>query len=255
MHLEEVVVNSPSILYHVMLKIWIGYPAIHNSYSLSNLCIFTWSKLIATRITFQFRIDYHLMAHIPFIFKMRTSPTLFKTTDMTERWMDYPCNDCMESFIWMSDKLVTMRQLLYGNLQELLKLQEVLTSPNRLFLWSTIMIICLSNLSILSVPLEGYSRNALCAINLISTFLFRYNNLITYKMHSYLPIGDALDSFVAWNMWTVTSIQHFKFKYYCSAIKTTYENPLVLQSHSFNHYSKSKLKLVRNIQGNLYLVW
>ena len=119
-------VNSPSILYYVMLKIWIGYPAIHNSYSLSNLCIFSWSKLIATRITFQFRIDYHLMVHIPFLFKMRTSPTL-------ERWMGYPCNDCMESFIWMSDKLVTMRQLLYGNLQELLKLQEVLTSPNRLF--------------------------------------------------------------------------------------------------------------------------
>jgi hypothetical protein len=76
--LEEAVVNSPSILYYVMLKIWIGYPAIHNSYSLSNLCIFTWSKLIATRITFQFRIDYHLMVHIPFLFKMRTSPTLFK---------------------------------------------------------------------------------------------------------------------------------------------------------------------------------
>jgi hypothetical protein len=43
-----------------------------------------------------------------------------KTTDMTERWVGYPCNDCMESFIWMSDKLVTMRHLLYGNLQELL---------------------------------------------------------------------------------------------------------------------------------------
>jgi hypothetical protein len=32
-------------------------------------------------------------------------------------------------------------------------------------------IIWLSGLSILSVPDEGYSRNALCALNLIATFL------------------------------------------------------------------------------------
>ena len=31
-----------------------------------------------------------------------------------------------------------------------------------------------SNLLILSVPDEGYSRNASCALNLISTFLFVY---------------------------------------------------------------------------------
>jgi len=30
-----------------------------------------------------------------------------------------------------------------------------------------------SNLSILSVPDEGYSRNASCALNLISTFLLQ----------------------------------------------------------------------------------
>ena len=34
-------------------------------------------------------------------------------------------------------------------------------------------IICLSNLSILNVPDEGYSRNASCALNVISTFLLR----------------------------------------------------------------------------------
>jgi predicted neutral ceramidase superfamily lipid hydrolase len=34
------------------------------------------------------------------------------------------------------------------------------------------LIIWLSNLSILSVPDEGYSRNALCALNLISTFYY-----------------------------------------------------------------------------------
>ena len=33
-------------------------------------------------------------------------------------------------------------------------------------------ICCLSNLSVFSVPDEGYPRNALCALNLISTFLF-----------------------------------------------------------------------------------
>jgi len=33
-------------------------------------------------------------------------------------------------------------------------------------------IIWLSNLSILSVPYEGYSRNASCALNKIYTFLF-----------------------------------------------------------------------------------
>jgi hypothetical protein len=33
-------------------------------------------------------------------------------------------------------------------------------------------IIWLSNLSMLSVHDEGYSRNASCALNLISTFLF-----------------------------------------------------------------------------------
>jgi hypothetical protein len=34
-----------------------------------------------------------------------------------------------------------------------------------------------SNLSILSVPYEGYSRNALCALNLISTFLFLFKHI------------------------------------------------------------------------------
>jgi hypothetical protein len=42
----------------------------------------------------------------------------------------------------------------------------VLLLPKRLITW-------LSNLSILSVPDEGYSRNACCALNLISTFLLR----------------------------------------------------------------------------------
>jgi hypothetical protein len=36
----------------------------------------------------------------------------------------------------------------------------------------TFKIIWLSNISILSVPDEGYSRNALWALNLLSTFYF-----------------------------------------------------------------------------------
>jgi len=39
----------------------------------------------------------------------------------------------MESLIGMAEKLVTMRQLLYINLQELLNLQGVSKSPNTLF--------------------------------------------------------------------------------------------------------------------------
>ena len=59
-------------------------------------------------------------------------------------------------------------------------------SQNILFTW-------LSNLSILSVPDEGYSRNASCALNLISTFLlpdygvrifglFALNNLFAFPI-------------------------------------------------------------------------
>ena len=40
----------------------------------------------------------------------------------------------------------------------------VLLLPNILIIW-------LSNLLILSVPDEGYSRNVPCALNLMSTFL------------------------------------------------------------------------------------
>jgi hypothetical protein len=39
--------------------------------------------------------------------------------------------------------------------------------------------IWLSNISMLSVPDEGYSRNASCALNLISTFLFDHSHLVT----------------------------------------------------------------------------
>jgi hypothetical protein len=44
----------------------------------------------------------------------------------------------------------------------------VLLLPNTLFL-----IVWLSNLSILSVPDEGYSRNAPCALYIISTLLLK----------------------------------------------------------------------------------
>ena len=43
---------------------------------------------------------------------------------------------------------------------------------DRRLLSSKLHIICLSNLPILSVPDEGYSRNAPWVLNLISTFLF-----------------------------------------------------------------------------------
>ena len=46
------------------------------------------------------------------------------------------------------------------------------------FIAPKIYIILLSNLSILNVPDEGYSSNASCALNLISTFSFLNN--ITY---------------------------------------------------------------------------
>jgi len=38
----------------------------------------------------------------------------------------------------------------------------------------------LSKRTILSVPDEGYSRNASCALNLISTFLFRLLDMTMY---------------------------------------------------------------------------
>jgi hypothetical protein len=46
---------------------------------------------------------------------------------------------------------------------------SILLLPNTLFN----IIIWPSNLSILSLPDEGYSRNASCALNLKSTFLFK----------------------------------------------------------------------------------
>jgi len=39
-------------------------------------------------------------------------------------------------------------------------------------------IIWLSKLSIVSVPDEGYTRNTLCALNLISTFLLEYSGVV-----------------------------------------------------------------------------
>jgi hypothetical protein len=46
------------------------------------------------------------------------------------------------------------------------------------------------NLSIVSVPDEGYRRNASCALNLISTFVFIfYMILMTYRDN---PEGDIL---------------------------------------------------------------
>jgi len=42
--------------------------------------------------------------------------------------------------------------------------------PVALFLPNTFKLFGISNLSVLSVPGEGYSRYALCALNLISTF-------------------------------------------------------------------------------------
>ena len=55
------------------------------------------------------------------------------------------------------------------------------------FYWSqNLKIIWLSNLSILSLPDEGYSRNASCAPNLISTFLLNpiddYNLICKYNI-------------------------------------------------------------------------
>ena len=45
----------------------------------------------------------------------------------------------------------------------------------------SVIVQCWCNLSILSVPDEYYSRNALCALNLISTFLF--DNMINYRQN------------------------------------------------------------------------
>ena len=51
-----------------------------------------------------------------------------------------------------------------------------------------------SNLSILSVPYEGYSRNALCALNLISCFYFYLNTSITiYSLVSHRVISLLLN--------------------------------------------------------------
>ena len=41
-------------------------------------------------------------------------------------------------------------------------------------------IILLSNLSMLRVPNEGYSRNTLCALNVISTFLFNFLSFLCF---------------------------------------------------------------------------
>ena len=46
------------------------------------------------------------------------------------------------------------------------------------FVPRNIAIICLPNILDLSLPDEGYSRNALCALQLISTFL-----LLVLKIH------------------------------------------------------------------------
>ena len=56
-----------------------------------------------------------------------------------------------------------------GDLKTIL---AILFRPFGLLARKTSKIIWLSNLSILSVSDEGYSRNALCALNLISTFYY-----------------------------------------------------------------------------------
>ena len=57
--------------------------------------------------------------------------------------------------------------------------------PKRYIIW-------LSNLLILSVPDEGYSRNASCALNLISTFLFILRYVPTLFLSN--PLGPITSS-------------------------------------------------------------
>jgi hypothetical protein len=63
-------------------------------------------------------------------------------------------------------------------------------SRNVLFNW-------LSNLSILSVPDEGYSRNASGALNLISTFLLWTLNLISAFL---LWTLNLISTFLLWTL-------------------------------------------------------
>jgi hypothetical protein len=73
-----------------------------------------------------------------------------------------------------------------------LPILAILFRPFGLLACKTYKIIWLSYLSILSVPDEGYSRNALCALNLISTF---YSIVATFCTASCL-------------------IKHYKFLYF-----------------------------------------
>ena len=57
-----------------------------------------------------------------------------------------------------------------------------ITFINCIFDCSNTLYILLSNLSTLSVPDEGYSRKASCALNLISTFLLWYLHAREFKL-------------------------------------------------------------------------
>jgi hypothetical protein len=58
---------------------------------------------------------------------------------------------------------------------------------------SYLHIICLSNISILSVPEEGYSRNAPCGVNLISAFLFLYTYPTLKAFAFFIPSSGTLN--------------------------------------------------------------
>ena len=67
----------------------------------------------------------------------------------------------------------------YGNFIGILKINYC---PLLRFFHEKVVIIWFSNLLILSVPDEGYSRNASCALNLISTFLLHAQLLLKFKL-------------------------------------------------------------------------
>ena len=58
-------------------------------------------------------------------------------------------------------------------------------------------LICLSNLSILDVPDEGYFRTVLCTLNQISTFLFPFQSmLIISKCNIITPLVSSNSSYI-----------------------------------------------------------
>ena len=112
--------------------------------------------------------------------------------------------------------------------------------------WKYLIIIWLSNLSILSVPDEGYSRNALCALHLISTFLFKETIVICDRYAFFVLTFCFPTCYFSWKIYGLMLLQNslkmMVVCMFCSSIKGKHRprlhlclcTDLILNTYCFN---------------------